>query len=102
MKALLLKGFCIIVWLITDYLVFYILAEKAHSCFFTLPTADAPEKSGQIMASAGTNCCSKSASTACADLSVNVYKEFQMFQWTHPAPMKSGKTCICYSVYQQS
>ena len=31
------------------------------------------------MASAGINCCSKSASTTCTDLSVNVCKDFECF-----------------------
>jgi len=41
---------------------------------------------GQVMTSAGLDCCSKSASTTCPNLSGNVYKDFKFFnEHTNPA-----------------
>ena len=48
--------------------------------FFTIiANARRSRYTGQVMASEGINCCSKSASTACNDLSVKVCNDFKCF-----------------------
>ena len=75
MKARLLKGFCIIVWLITDYLDFYILAEKAHSCFFYIAHGRRSWKIGTNYGKCGNKLLLKVSQNKC------IYR-FPMFQRT--------------------